>query len=208
MQAVKPEYLEIGAASAVMPGETRTGDRHAVGKIPRGVVLSAIDGLGHGEEAAEAAEIAGRIVEKYAGESVIQLLERCHERLRRTRGVVMNIAAFDADAAEITWMGIGNVQGVLLRQDSAAAPHKEHLLCSSGVVGHRFERPLARVLPVNPGDVLIFATDGLDANAMIELKSLSPQEPAERTAGRLLRGYWRRADDGLVVVARFKGNAA
>jgi len=46
-----------------------------------------------------AAAAAAEILEGFAGEPVGSLLERCHERLRGTRGAAITLIVVDADAA-------------------------------------------------------------------------------------------------------------
>ena len=51
----------------------------------------------------------------YAHEPIISLIRRCHEALRGTRGVVMSIASLNTHDRTMVWLGVGNVEGVLLR---------------------------------------------------------------------------------------------
>jgi len=102
------------AGAPLEPG-TESGDLHVVAPSQHGVLVAAIDGLGHGPEAAAAAREAARVLQAHAEESVLPLVLRCHEELRRSRGVVMSVAFFDQRDDSVTWMGVGNVEGVLLR---------------------------------------------------------------------------------------------
>ena len=52
------------------------------------------------------------------------LLEQCHRALARTRGVVMSVASVRARELTVTWLGVGNVEGVLARSDPAATSGK------------------------------------------------------------------------------------
>ena len=62
-----------------------------------------------------------------------KLLTRWHETLVRTRGVVMGLASFKAVEGTMTWVGVGNVRGLLLR---ATGGRDESLLTRGGVVGY------------------------------------------------------------------------
>lgn len=208
MQGVNHNSLEIGVAQAALPGEREHGDRHAVTRNAKGVLVGVIDGLGHGSEAGAAAELAAQKLRAFHGESVLDLLRICHEGLRRTRGAVMSVASFDLGKGTMTWLGIGNVEGVLCRGNAEANPHREYLLCRPGVVGRRFEQPVASVVPIDPGDLVVLATDGLDPEIAIGTNSFSPQESPQRIADRLLKKYWKRNDDALVLVARYQGGAS
>ena len=52
------ECIEWGVASSTMPGQSQSGDRYVVHPCLNGVIVAAIDGLGHGQEAARAADLA------------------------------------------------------------------------------------------------------------------------------------------------------
>src|SRR5213594_3578778 len=137
METLNKLVVEWGVASQTLAGEVQSGDKHVVKVFPHGALLAAIDGLGNGEEAAAAANMAVRVLQTSENESVISLLKRCHEWLRSTRGVVISLAAFNAVDETMTWVGVGNVEGILLRADPTVDPRYESLLLRSGVVGSR-----------------------------------------------------------------------
>src|SRR5438128_10209802 len=161
METLDKLIVEWGVALQTLAGEVESGDKHVVKIFPHGALLAAVDGLGHGEEAAAAANMAVRFLQTSENESVISLLKRCHERLRSTRGVVISLAAFNAVDETMTWVGVGNVEGVLLRADPTVDPRYESLLLRSGVVGSRLPLLHASIVPVMRGDTMIFATDGI-----------------------------------------------
>src|SRR5437870_10546056 len=160
METLDKLIVEWGVASQTLAGEVQSGDKHVVKSFPHGALLAAVDGLGHGEEAAAAANMAVRFLQTSENESVISLLKRCHERLRSTRGVVMSVAAFNAVDETMTWIGVGNVEGVLLRADPTVVPGQKSLVSRNGVVGSRLPLLEAAIVPVMRGDTLFLATDG------------------------------------------------
>jgi serine phosphatase RsbU (regulator of sigma subunit) len=167
-----------------------------------GVLVAAIDGLGHGAEAASAAQLTAGILEEDPHESVITLVQRCHQRLHLTRGVVMSLASFNAAAETMTWLGVGNVEGRLVRADPEATPSCEFLLLRGGTVGRQLPMLQATLLPVQPGDTLVLATDGVVLPSMEDLDwDGRPQAIAER----ILSKYSKQRDDALVLVARWVG---
>jgi phosphoserine phosphatase RsbX len=181
-------------------GERESGDLHVVEPFARGVLFAALDGLGHGDEAALAARAAVDLLRPHAGDDVISLVERCHQALQDTRGVVMSLASFDAEERTLAWLGVGNVEGVLVRADPDADPPRESLMLRGGVVGYRLPALRAAVLPVAPGDVLVFATDGVDsAFASDTAAGNDPQALADRILGK----WGKTTDDALVLVVQF-----
>src|SRR5271155_5727789 len=116
---MKAAGLEWSIASVTMPGEEESGDRYWAGSGANGMIFAVIDGLGHGQAAAAAAEIAIATLERHIGHPLIEMLRHCHESLRGTRGVAMSLASFNIEDAMLTWIGVGNVEGTLLHRDPA-----------------------------------------------------------------------------------------
>lgn len=194
--------VEWAVASAAIAGESQSGDAHVVRSVGPRVLLAVLDGLGHGAEAAAAAQLAVHSLETAIAVSVITLVRDCHQALRGTRGVVMNLACFDAGEETLSWMGIGNVAGVLFRADTTAVPRRESILQRGGLVGARLPLLRASVTAIRPGDVLVFATDGVDPG--FAFRHPIAGEPAARLAERILTVHGRDTDDALVMVARFR----
>jgi hypothetical protein len=63
----------------------------------------------------------------------------------------------------------------------------------------------ASVLTVNPGDVLAFATDGVDVAFSAEVTATAALQPL---ADRILGQWGKTTDDALVLVARFAAEPA
>ena len=200
MEKIKA-FVECGVAAQALPGQEEMGDRHAIIQFGGGAMVAVVDGLGHGREAAAAARIAAEVLEENAEESVIVLVQLCHEKLKPTRGVVMSIATFKASDGTVTWLGVGNVEGVLLHRDAYGTVSQEVLPLRGGVVGDQLPLLMASIVPVSKGDTLIFATDGIRLGFADELKTDSVQATADAVLARFARG----TDDALVLVARYTG---
>ncbi|HXJ07717.1 MAG TPA: SpoIIE family protein phosphatase [Candidatus Acidoferrum sp.] len=189
-------------ANSILPGQSASGDRHLVCCGGDGILIAAIDGLGHGEEAAIAAEAAISILKASRYEPVISLLERCHEGLRSTRGVVLSLASIDPKHGMMTWIGVGNVQGVLMRAGAKKGRAEEVLLLRGGVVGSQLPALQAAVLPIAKGDTLVFVTDGIRSEFVDGLSAL---ESPQRAADKILKQHGSGNDDALVLVLRLTG---
>ena len=68
--------VAFAVAEAPFPNERESGDRYVMRECRDGVLIAAIDGAGHGSEAAVAARIAASTFEAHAHESPIVLLRR------------------------------------------------------------------------------------------------------------------------------------
>lgn len=189
-------------AKFARPGQSESGDQHFVSCNHKGVLIAAIDGLGHGEEAASAANTALSVLKAGADEPIISLVELCHEKLKATRGVVLSLASIDASHGLMTWLGVGNVEGVLMRADSKKGNALETLLLRGGVLGSQLPPLQATVLQISQGDTVYFGTDGIRRNFA---QSLTARENPQKAADRILRQYRNGNDDALVLVVRLTG---
>jgi phosphoserine phosphatase RsbX len=179
--------------------EAQSGDLHVVVPFPGGALVVLIDGLGHGPEAAMAASAAVPVLEAHASDPVVDLVQHCHGALRKTRGAVMSLASFRTADSSMTWLGVGNVDAVLVRGRGERA---EAIAVRGGVVGYQLPPVRATTVTVSPGDVLIMATDGIHSGFTGGLViEDSPQDIAESILAR----FARRSDDAHVVVARYLG---
>jgi hypothetical protein len=117
----------------------------------------------------------------------------------------MSLARFDVDRAELTWSGVGNVEGLLVHADPTSRPRRRSLLVFGGVVGGSLAGIRTQAVPLHRGDVLIFATDGVRPDFGDDLELFG--EP-KAVAQRALNRWGRGTDDALVLVGRWLGGAA
>ncbi len=204
MEAVRTGLIEWAVAEVARAGQTESGDRYLVTTTPDGALVAVVDGLGHGADAADAAKVAVRSLERHAHQPVIPLVRDCHHSLLGTRGAVISVASFTARDQAMTWLGVGTVEGLLLRAQ-ATSPRRESLLLRGGVVGVHLPALAAEIVPVTPGDTLILTTDGVRSDFSNE--RLSHQDPPPKLADYILARWGKQNDDALVLVVRYLGLA-
>ena len=100
----------------------------------------------------------------------------------------------------MAWVGVGNVDGVLLRATPTA--RMERLLLLGGVVGRQLPHLNASVVTVSPGDTLILVTDGIRGDFAERLPIVGGPAPS---AERILARHALGTDDALVLVVRYRG---
>ena len=197
-----PAELDLGAAGIAIQGEQRSGDLAVFAPYDRGGLAVVIDGLGHGDDAADASAIAEKVIREHASATPAALLARCHEALRRSRGVVLTAAWFDLEDLEISWAGVGNVEARLVRGAAVYGDRHDSALVLGGVVGYNLPPVRPSYFDLRPGDAVAFATDGIDADYSV---SLTPGLSAQRLAERILERHARDTDDALAAVVRYVG---
>ena len=216
--------IEWGVAARSLANHAESGDQYLVEPFPNGALTAVIDGLGHGDKAAAAAKTAVATLKQNTTEPVVDLLRLCHQQLRQSRGVVMSLAAFDGLDSSLTWLGVGNVEGVLVRQNGrpslspdsgTRSPASETLLLQGGIVGYRLPTLRPIKLSLTPGDLLIFATDGIRSGFVRSFsqdrsaaQAFDKKMPSPQLAHSIMAQYGRDTDDALVLVVRYLGSRA
>jgi serine phosphatase RsbU (regulator of sigma subunit) len=113
---------------------------------------------------------------------------------------VLGLAYLDPQAATLTWLGVGNIGGILLRADLGNRPARIPLVPNAGFIGAEQIHPTTRSVPLALGDTMVLFTDGIkDGFADSLVLAHSPQEIADFVIARHVKGN----DDALVLVARY-----
>jgi hypothetical protein len=176
-----------------------SGDDYAVAAFAGGVTIAVIDGLGHGVEAASAAEMAAAVIRQNAAAPVDTIMAACHEALRGSHGAVVSIASINANEGQLSWVGIGNVEAVLF-----CGRERTHIVPRAGVLGLRISALRPVTLKISPGDFLMFASDGLDSDCI----DARLTEPLLECAAHLVEVYGKSHDDALALLAKYRGLSA
>jgi serine phosphatase RsbU (regulator of sigma subunit) len=192
--------VDWGVAARALGGGPISGDQFAVVGQAGRVLLAVIDGLGHGHGAQVAALTAVSTLQRHADDDLATLIRRCHERLRPTRGAVMCLAALNLAAAELTWIGVGNVEASLFRLDGHGPDRRQVLFQRGGVVGYSLPSIHLTTTSIDDGDVLVLATDGVRSDFHRSIRAASD---SQQIADQILASHGRSTDDALVLVARY-----
>jgi len=200
-----PLVLERGVAGLTHEGEGRSGDVAVFAPSTRGGLVAVIDGLGHGDAAADAADAAADVLREHVERDPQDLLELCHAKLRRTRGAVMTLAWFDLHSRAMTWTGVGNVEARFVRAGDAGDARHASPVVLGGVVGYNLPQVRLGSIPLEPGDAVVLATDGVAADFSV---SLASGIAAQALAERVLERHGKGTDDALAAVVRYLGPPA
>jgi negative regulator of sigma-B (phosphoserine phosphatase) len=196
--------IEWAAKSRPRPGENVSGDRLiAVDVNGTGALIGVLDGLGHGAEAAEAANCGVDVLRKACAEPLDVMVQRCHRALAGTRGAAMTLARIDFRADMLSWIGIGNVAADLVAKHPAGVEVRSSARLIGGIVGYRVPETLApQEVPIRPGDLLVIASDGIVEDYLDDIDFAAP---ALAIADQILHSHAKDNDDALVLAARHRG---
>src|SRR5262249_3881936 len=192
-----PASIAVGAVCLPLRGEEASGDAWSFLPLagPTRVIL--VDGVGHGEGAAEAASPAVEAFLSNSSMPLLRLLETIHAALRPTRGAVAAIAEVQPHAGVLRFAGVGNISG------SVWSPgHTQRLVSMSGTLGHTVTslREFSYEWPQD--GLLVLHSDGLQTRwSLDDYPGLALRDPS-LVAGVLYRDWARGRDDVTVMAAR------
>lgn len=191
---------EVAIVGRPHPGERVSGDHAAFVRRGDELVVTVVDGLGHGEPAREAANRAIDAFTAAGDASPARLLETADRALDGTRGVVMAAGRIDRASRAFEQASVGNVVTHLVTHGRPRS-----FGGSAFVLGARGggRRPIIdERCPYAQGDVVLMYTDGLKSTVRLAEERALLREPPIVVAEELLSRYGRDTDDALVLVAR------
>jgi serine/threonine protein phosphatase PrpC len=187
--------MKYGTYARAKHERSVSGDACTVQKDGNKILLALVDGLGSGEEAAKAAQIAIATIEEDQALPLTEILKHCHRALRTTRGVVLGMLRVDLEAQEMRYVGVGNVGIRVLSQESF------HPISYNGIVGYRLPRTHEFVGQYHPGDLIVLYSDGIDNRFHGDEALLYGEQDLEALATAIATRYGKE-DDICVLVAR------
>lgn len=189
-------YRMAGVTLAA-PGETVSGDSWGVRVLPGQLAVLMADGLGHGPDAAQAADLALALFQRSTASSPAALLEDAHATLRSTRGAAVTVVTMSEDRNALVLSGAGNITGRLISGVSDRS-----LLSQPGTLGAQIRRLQDTVHDWPEHAILVLHSDGIVSRwNLAEASGLLQCDPLV-IAGWILRDHCRGRDDATVVVVR------
>lgn len=186
--------LEISCSTRPCAGQSDCGDRCGWWTTPERIVMAVADGLGHGAEAAYAAEVAMACIGADLERPFAEIFATCDVHLRNTRGAALAVAVVTLDSGQLTISSVGNIRTVLL-----TAGKDFRFGGSRGIVGAGYARLTPEVRTLSRGDVLALFSDGVDEfSALRETLNETAHLPKDQAAAVLTR--WARPDDDAAVL--------
>lgn len=191
------EQWQCGAVCVPIHGEEACGDAWGADTDGNLLTLVVADGLGHGPEAAMAADAAIATVINNKHDAPLNLLTHANNALQGTRGAALAIAQIDEEKNRLDFAGIGNISVTLFNPES-----RHHLVSLNGIVGTQLRKTSNFSQPWQPGATLIAHSDGVATRWNLDhYPNLARAHPS-LIAAILHRDFARGRDDATVVVIR------
>ncbi|WP_265562173.1 SpoIIE family protein phosphatase [Sphingomicrobium arenosum] len=186
------------------PGARKCGDSVAICDIGSVRTFMVCDGLGHGPEAAAAAEAARETFVDVAPEAGLQdILDEMGEAMRGTRGGVASLVRVDSENRRLDYAGIGNISTLVRRGGDF-----RRLAVRDGLLGSGRSKAHVESHDVDEDTIVIMHSDGINTLRDLATRTSLLHRSAPLIASRLLSDNLRGRDDASVLVARMKEGRA
>jgi hypothetical protein len=193
--------VRLGAARRALHGDSRCGDAYAWWNDGADWTLCLVDGLGHGPEAAEAAEAALAVAEGCRDLSPRDMLGAVDAAIRWSRGAAMGVVKVDAAGRSLVHAGIGNVRAALFGEPVLRFEG------TPGIVGGGARVPVMASAAWRDGDMLLLWSDGFGPYLSLDGPSLRLKGDPEGLAAQLIERFGTGRDDAAVVCCLLEGLA-
>ncbi|WP_454726313.1 MULTISPECIES: ATP-binding protein [Cupriavidus] len=201
--------VAVGAVCQPLAGETECGDGwHASSACALSSVVLA-DGLGHGPDAARAAEAACRVAAAHAFVAPAVLIGHAHAALRATRGAALAAARIEPGPGTLRFAGIGNIAACVYAPGAPGGRgSRRQLISHNGIVGYAMRRVAEVEAPWPADTLLVMHSDGLATHwDLDDYPGLHARHPAI-VAAVLYRDFARGRDDVTVIACRRSSECA
>jgi anti-sigma regulatory factor (Ser/Thr protein kinase) len=192
--------MAVGAVCLPVRGEQACGDAWAMQAGRDATLFMLADGLGHGPDAAAAANLAIAIFTEHAPCRPADLLRLIHDGLRSTRGAAVMVVEIAPGSRVVRHAGVGNIDGLILSEGTP-----RHLVSHNGIAGVEARHIQESSSPWPEGGLLVLHSDGLSTHwSLADYPGLAQKAPA-LIAGVLFRDHQRLRDHSTIVVAKAAG---
>lgn len=186
-----------GVVCVPVRGEQACGDGWTVVAAGGHTVAAVVDGLGHGPEAARAADAAMDVVRAHAAATPAEIVRAAHAALRPTRGAALAVARLEPGRGQLRFAGVGNVSASVATMDGTRS-----MASHNGIVGHEMRTVHEFTHDWPAGGSLLMHSDGLQTRWRLDAyPGLLARDPAI-VAGVLFRDFARGRDDATALVVR------
>jgi anti-sigma regulatory factor (Ser/Thr protein kinase) len=191
--------LQLGAVCQPIAGESACGDSWSLMQAASSACILLADGLGHGPEAASAADRAACVLQTHGHYPVGAIVQEANDALCGSRGAAMAVASINTERSELIYSGIGNIAGHVFEAGGAG---RRQMVSHNGIVGNNMRKVQEFTTHWPPGAMLVMHSDGLMSRWDLKDYPGAINCHPRVIAALLYRDFERGRDDTCVLVLR------
>lgn len=194
----KPSTIQVGTVILPKPGETECGDAFFWKKQDESIQFFLGDGLGHGHDAAEAAKVAGDAFLICPDDDPPSIIRYISQSVRKTRGLVGTVVAFNKDERKWRICGVGNIMTKIMGGNNS----KTHI-SYNGIIGLNLPNTLNSLeIEYEKEQVLLMCSDGIRSRWDLGKQPGILRYDLSILASSIFKDYSRHTDDSSVAACK------
>lgn len=198
--ATKKKLVDLSALFVNRPREEVCGDGFSIKENTSAFKVFYGDGLGHGEYAKEAVDVAGNFFLELEDIDPVDIIRQLHEKVRRTRGLVGTIAVFNRLTNEWRICGVGNIFTRLY----SGMTYKNYLPYN-GTIGLNLPHSMnPSIFQIERNQRLIMCSDGIQTRWDLTKYPSILKYNTMILAAALYRDFTRGNDDSSILILNVK----
>lgn len=191
-------HIDVNALCVSKPRETECGDGYRIRRTATAILIFFADGLGHGSQAKEAVDAAGKIFMECRENEPVAIIRLMHENIRKTRGLVGTISVFDLTTNEFRFCGVGNIHSRFY-----SGIESRNFMSYNGAVGLNLPHSLnISRNGIEKNQQLIMCSDGIQTRWDLSRYPTISKYDTMLLAAALYKDFARRTDDSSVLIAK------
>lgn len=190
--------LNYAAIAVNYPGEKFCGDGYHIKSTKKGFQIFLGDGLGHGENANEAIQLAIKAFRQSVETEPSEILRDIHVKVKKSRGLVGTIASVDYNSEVWSICGIGNISTRIYDglENKTYTPY-------NGIIGHNIPRTLNNtIVPYKKHQIIVMHSDGLRTRWNLNEMTSIVKQHSGIIASAILKENIRGTDDASILVGK------
>lgn len=189
--------IETGFVVRPCIGESVSGDAQLILDTEEALVITVVDGLGHGHGAATASEAFVEYVQANPDEPVDRLMLDASSAISSTRGAAAALIRIDRTRSTLSFCGIGNIHF------HAVGDVRMSPVCLPGIVGHRVRKVIPYDFALDGNGMFVMCSDGISSRLHLEdYAGRSVQEIADA----ILVDHGKAHDDATCVAVSYEAS--
>ena len=188
---------DFGAINIPIANEPVSGDSWAMHREQERILLTVVDGLGHGPGAAAASQQAIKTFKATVKRTPVEIVKAIHVALQGTRGAAVGIALIDIPTHKLTFAGVGNIEGAIYVDE-----HVSRFVSHNGTAGYEIGHPKEFSYDCPDGAIVVLSSDGCTSQINLNRYTALKSKDAALIAGVLYRDFNRGRDDASVIVLK------
>lgn len=187
--------LETGFVVRPCIGETVSGDAQLILDTDEALVVTVVDGLGHGPGAATASEAFVEFVRDHPDGPLERLMLDASSAISSTRGAAAALVRIDRVRATLSFCGIGNIHFHAIG-DARMSP-----VCLPGIVGHRVRKAIPYEFSLEGSGLFVLCSDGISSRLHLEEYA---GRGVQEVADSILVEHGKAHDDATCVAVSYE----